>query len=498
MMRFLLCRKRLPLKFAALFAWLVATFFLGPTFHACAADPQASYLSLHPDNPHYFLWRDQPTVLVTSGEHYGAVLNEDFDYVRYLDELQRSGLNHTRVFSGAYRENGGSFQITENTLAPQAGRYLCPWKRSDQPGFRDGGNRFDLNQWNEDYFHRLKDFVSQAGKRGIIVELTLFCPMYDDGVWDVCPMNASNNINDVGKCTSTEVYSLAHDDLTKVQLAVTQKIVDELRDCDNLYYEVCNEPYFGGVTMPWQHKIVDAIVEAESSFTKRHLISLNIANGREKVEHPHPAVSIFNFHYCVPPDTVAMNYGLDKAIGENETGFRGSEDVLYRTEGWDFMMAGGALYNNLDYSFSAKHPDGSLTGYQSPGGGSVALRDQLGILKQFFDTMDFVKMKPDNAALKSVSPELTTSVLSESGRTYAVYMHAPLSGNPAELQQLLRNDNAANIVLDIPAGQYTVKWLDTLTGNFEKTESIAHEGGAITLSSPTFAVDIALLVTRSE
>ena len=30
-------------------------------------------------------------------------------------------------------------------------------------------------------------------------------------------------------------------------------------------------------------------------FPARHLISLNIANGRKKVERPHPAVSIFNF-----------------------------------------------------------------------------------------------------------------------------------------------------------------------------------------------------------
>jgi len=36
-------------------------------------------------------------VLVTSGEHYGSVLNLDFDYIRYLDELQSNGLNLTRT-----------------------------------------------------------------------------------------------------------------------------------------------------------------------------------------------------------------------------------------------------------------------------------------------------------------------------------------------------------------------------------------------------------------
>src|SRR6266478_5789113 len=48
-------------------------------------------LSQHPDNPHYLLFRNNPTILVTSGEHYGAVLNRDFDYVKYLDELQARG-----------------------------------------------------------------------------------------------------------------------------------------------------------------------------------------------------------------------------------------------------------------------------------------------------------------------------------------------------------------------------------------------------------------------
>ena len=51
---------------------------------AAGADPP---LRLHPDNPHYFLFRGKPTVLITSGEHYGAVLNGRFDYRKYLDTL---------------------------------------------------------------------------------------------------------------------------------------------------------------------------------------------------------------------------------------------------------------------------------------------------------------------------------------------------------------------------------------------------------------------------
>src|SRR6185369_3001313 len=80
---------------------------------ALAAEP----LSLHPDNPHYFLFRDKPTILITSAEHYGAVLNPDFDYIKYLDELAAHGLNNTRTFTGVYCEDARSFGITRNVLA---------------------------------------------------------------------------------------------------------------------------------------------------------------------------------------------------------------------------------------------------------------------------------------------------------------------------------------------------------------------------------------------
>ena len=90
-----------------------------------AADAPAP-LALHPDNPHYFLWRGKAAVLVTSGEHYGAVLNLDFDYKTYLKALEADGLNLTRTFSGAYVEPAGAFNIAENTLAPAKGRFICP------------------------------------------------------------------------------------------------------------------------------------------------------------------------------------------------------------------------------------------------------------------------------------------------------------------------------------------------------------------------------------
>ncbi|MFD1144678.1 cellulase family glycosylhydrolase [Larkinella insperata] len=449
----------------------------------------AQPLQLHPANPHYFSYKGKPTVLITSGEHYGSVLNLDFDFITYLNTLQKDGLNLTRTFTGAYREAPGDFGIEHNTMAPEAGRYSCPWPRSEQNGYALGGNKFDLSRWDEAYFKRLKTFVSAAEQRGIIVELALFCPFYEEKMWTISPMNAANNINSVGKVGRNEVYTLdKNGGLLAVQEALVRKMVTELNGFDNVLFEICNEPYFGGVQMNWQHHIADILVETEKNLSNKHLITQNIANGSAKIEKPHPAVSVFNFHYATPPKTVPLNYGLNKVIGDNETGFRGIADSTYRKEGWEFLLAGGGLYNNLDYSFTTVAPDGTYKpGAKSPGGGSPALRRQLGYLKAFMENLDFIRMQPDSVLLSGSLPaRVRVHALSEAGKQYALYVY---NGNhPKERQSL-------NLTLTLPAGRYKLTFVEPETGQ-KNRRKLRHPGGSTTLITPAFGADLAITLTK--
>lgn len=88
---------------------------------ACGAEP----LALNADNPHYFQFRGKPTILITSAEHYGAVLNSEFDYVRYLDELASCGLNHTPA-----AQRYSPRRLSPMT-SPCASSQLMPNKRGD-------------------------------------------------------------------------------------------------------------------------------------------------------------------------------------------------------------------------------------------------------------------------------------------------------------------------------------------------------------------------------
>jgi hypothetical protein len=438
-----------------------------------AAAMAASPLRLHPDNPHVFLLRERPTVLVTSGEHYGAVLNLDFDQGPYLDELRRCGFNLTRTFSGTYREVPGSFQIHGNTLAPKPDRYCCPWAA------RDG--KFDLDRFNDAYFRRLKEFVTEASRRGIVVEYVLFCPLYEDVLWDVNPMNARNNVNGVGKVPREQVYTLDHPDLLARQLAFVRKAVAELNAFDNVYFEICNEPYFGGVTLAWQHKVADTIVETEKGLPNRHLIAQNIANGSARVTDPHPGVSILNFHYASPPNAVRENWHLNRPIAFDETGFKGTGDRVYRRQAWDFMMAGGAVFSNLDYSFTPEHEDGrAKVEDPTPGGGGPALRTQLGILGRFLDEFDLAATGPDLGFVAKVEPgglrDDLRGLVDRRNRVYGLYVP---SGPKARLG------------LTLPEGEYRVEWIDPRDGRVLKAEDVA---AVATVESPEYAEDVAVRI----
>ncbi len=465
-----------------------------PALLLALATAVAQPLRLHPDNPHYFLFAGRPAVLITSGEHYGAVLNRAFDYVRYLDTLRADHLNLTRTFSGSYREVFGNFKIAGNTLAPAEGQFIAPWPQ------RDG--RFDLTKWDDAYFARLKDFVQQAGRRGVVVELVLFCPFYQDSMWNVSPMNARNNVNGIGDVPRTDVLALKDARLTAAQDAMVRKIVSELRGFDNLYYEICNEPYFGGVTLEWQEHISKVIAETEAGYAKKHLIAQNWANGSSVVDRPNPLVSLFNFHYSRPPSSVAMNWKLGRAIGNNETGFDGPADATYRIQGWDFLMAGGALYNNLDYSFTVGHEDGTFAPPgETPGGGSAALRRQLSHLRAFFDDLPFWRMHPAAEGFVHAPEGASARALEEPGKVYAVYIHHGRVVKDARPRYQVDGAAMARpVALHLPPGNYTAKWRDTRSGADVKSETFAVTAAApeASLTSPVYSEDIALVVRAAS
>ena len=474
----------------------------------------------HPDNPLYFLWRGKAVALVTSAEHYGAVLNADFDYIKYFKTLERDGLNYTRIFSGEYVEPVNQpldpSGRRRNTLAPAPGRFLAPWARSDQPGYAGGGNKFDLDRFNPEYLKRLKAFLSAAGDHGIVVELTFFCntyagPVHGDTRWAMHPFNPNNNIQALDIPDRRAMHSIECPQVFPYQRRLVRWLVSELRGYDNLFYEIQNEPLGENFSRPqimswhvlggpqdflnktgipsrrsvvWQSKIARIIAETEKDFGYHHLIAQNVSKLKYAIREDDyaPEVDLLNFHYALP-EAVSWNLGHGKIIGFDETGFAGREDKPYRLAAWRFMMQGGGLFNHLDHSFNVGYEDGTDVENQAKGASSPVLRKQIGVLSRFLHSFDLARLRPDPTRITHC-PGASTMVLSAGEGAHAIYLEG-------------RGDTYME--LRLREGRWNAHWLDPVSGRSTDGETFIHPGGICKIPVPAFSEGtLALRLVRDE
>ena len=474
-------------------------------------------IRLHPDNPHYFIYKSKPAVLVTSGEHYGSVLNLKFDFAAYLDELQANRFNLTRTFTGAYREEGTSGH-GPSPLSPGRGpdHFIAPWAWSDVAGGFEG-KKFDLDRWNPEYFARLKRFCKLASERGVIVELVLFCRMYDDQRWRSSPLHPDNNLQgedwrgvNFESFTKTENQSLL-----ERQKAVTRKIVHELRDQPNVYFEIVNEPGQGVVGSDraksihaWHEAIIDEIVAEESSLSSRHrhLIAYNTdytpARGIGPIPRPE-VMSIINFHYLMRLPEVLMEYGQGKALGYDETRWVAHDrypqyrntmtNDAGRVEAWEFLVGGGSVYSNLNHAYQVEDPRGRRPQ-------SEEFKQYLQKLMEFINSFDLVRMRQDRSVLRSglVQSDSIWRAISEPGRQYAIYVHhsAYTEGKRSYKVTQDAQIRRVDLTVDLPRGTYQIEWIQPATLTVLASQSVKkHLGGALKLAtSPGYGADIALKI----
>jgi hypothetical protein len=489
---------------------ILAALLLAPACRPQAASRDPGPIRLDPRNPHYFLFRGKTIALVTSGEHYGAVINPAIDFRKYLETLAAEGMNETRLFGGSYVEAPGqSFGIQRNDLAPAPGTLLAPWARSGTAGYAGGGNKFDLDEWDPAYFARLHDFLAEASRQNIVVEISLFSSQYGDAQWALSPLNPQNNVNHVELADWKRVNTRDNGGILRYQEAYVRKIVREVNAFDNVIFEIQNEPWSdrpvpAGVINPylyppgrdqfpnsvetadadslaWQAEVAGWITSEEAQLSRRHLIAQCYSNFRLPVRDLVPGVSIVNFHYAYP-DAATWNEGLGKAIAYDETGFLGRDDAVYLRQAWNFLLSGGGAFDALDYSFSPGHEDGTDAAPNGPGGGSPELRRELSVLSQFINGLPLEHMQMDSDVVVS-APGVVTHALGWTGEIYAIYFdgHGPVTAE-----------------LALPAGDYTAVWVAVQDESVVGQQDVAATGAAISIASPGFDQGIVLLVQRKQ
>lgn len=427
----------------------------------------------YPANTHYFVRRGQPIVLVGAGEHYGAVINLDFDMHRYLAAVARSGLNYVRVFTGTYVEHPGAFGIAENTLAPRRDQYLAPWVRDEQ-------GRYDLTRINPAWIQRLVTFVQLANQLDICVEVTLFSFWYDQTSWESSPLHPTLSRQGIGPHESTRVYE-PDSPLLPFMKRLAQVVASELCVFDNVILEICNEPYSRHdhtMDLPWHVQMIQAIQTTAPDLP----IAINVANRTQLLQRIPDQVSLINFHYAIA-SAARENWHFGVVIGDDETGFRGQSAAPYRREAWSFLLAGGGTFSHLDYGYTVAHPEGDAPlDARTPGYGGSDLRRQLAFLRATLERVAVWDMQPCNEICAWYSGETDIQIMGALGERYIAY--------------LPQNHPAQTLMLGIPAGRYALEWLYPAACMTQHAATIDHRGGFMRVETPLHAEDVALLLLR--
>jgi hypothetical protein len=463
-------------------------------------------ITTHPLNPHYLFYRGSAIIPITSDQRFMAVINSDFDYVRFLDKLKSKGMNFTRIYPGA------SFRFGDVGNAPKKGRQLLPWKLTKETGASAdlGGFKYDLDAWNEAYFKRLVDFCEQARERGIIVLLTFYNAMYAPD-WEHMAMFRGNNIQGAGKCGWDMVQSLDGDTLLlKYQEKYVREIVRRLNGLDNMIYYMCSEPQMSSkpasVFVPWLDRMIAVFRDAEKDLPHKHMLGQSV----DKEFWKGPGVSDFSADPRISFVTMRCRYSLfllkDKYPLNKPLVHHGS--VMYsdadipgdfkltgdklgstRLEAWEYLLSGAASFMQYNALFTVENPAGS---------GTVdKVFDVLAGVKKFMESIDYISMKKDDSFITGGVPEgAHVSAISETGKQYALYVHH--GKETYRYYTVEPGKHQETLTFNIPKGEYAAEWINPNDASVLRSEKINHAGGALELTTPEYSVDMALKIDISK
>jgi hypothetical protein len=267
-------------------------FLLIAVTHASAQNrPAAGPLKVLPDNPRWFA-DPAGNAVVLVGSHVwqnlqdngliirGATQNPPpvFDYPGYLDFLNLHGHNFFRMWRWEVTRWTDKFTGNEVKYARPH-----PWRRTGPGNANDGEPKFDLTQFNQEYFDRLRSRVTAARDRGIYVGVMLFEGweiQFSDG-WPHHPFHAANNVNGIeadadGNGAALEYNMIADSPMGKrvlaLQEAYVRKVIDTVNDLDNVLYEIANESH--GDSTAWQYHMIRFIKQVESGKPKQHPVGM--------------------------------------------------------------------------------------------------------------------------------------------------------------------------------------------------------------------------------
>lgn len=154
------------------FLWIV----FGVLMFSNCQTKQAIDQAIQPwtENPWYWQYKGEPVMLLGASSDDNLFQWPAEMLVPHLDSMKSVGANYVR-----------------NTMSDRNDRdfELYPFKKLES-------GKYDLNQWNDEYWQRFEFFLNETAKRDIIVQIEVWDRFdYTRNNWPPHPYNPKNNIN---------------------------------------------------------------------------------------------------------------------------------------------------------------------------------------------------------------------------------------------------------------------------------------------------------------
>lgn len=487
--------------------------------------PQGEPIRIHPENGKLFLFRGRPRVLICATEHYGSVVNRAFDFGRYLDDAAERGQTLTRLFL-LFRELQ-SARNPHSSLKVESPDYIAPWPRTGPGLALDGEPRFDLEQWNDEFFARLDRFLTLASERDIVVEITLFSNTYADSIWALNPLRSDNNLNGVGQVEWPDYTSLVDPVLAAKQKAYVRRVVQVTHGFDNIYYELCNEPGGGldGHVQPtdidnWQREMAAMVRDEEARLGTQHLLfwsqafAYRVGGAVQDLDasFAEPVFDAVNVHPLPDVTLGGRTYQLGRFMGkqlkleevldfcraaavlpkpcsldeDNTASLYRDEDgwTIHRKRAWVAALS-GCHYDYIDFSIVAGQEAGTEQSRRT-------IRTWMQHLTAFLHSRDLVSSRPGIDWLRDVPPNVLVATFGSPNCDYVAYLADSREIDDADYGKPI----TGSATISVPAGRFGLATFSPTSGAWSPW--IALQDGNVSLELPSFQHDLVLVARRLE
>ncbi len=220
--------------------WLLSSFTIfAPLIQSAATEPT---LRPWPENPWYWSYRGEPILLLGGSDDDNLFQWPEAELIPQLDRLAAAGGN-----------------VIRNTMSDRKdkGFEVYPFERL-------ANGKYDLGEWNAEYWARFERMLRETANRDIVVQIEIwdrfdFTDSGRSNRWQIHPYNPGNNVNYTyeesgfarrypdhpGANKQPFFFTTPRQRDNQVVLRYQQRFVDKLLDytlpCDHVLYCIDNE-----------------------------------------------------------------------------------------------------------------------------------------------------------------------------------------------------------------------------------------------------------------